>query len=64
MADSRPPEGPLTLEDLPDDLLRRCVRGKAPSEPLALQDVVSFSMCSRRLLSLLQGQRPDSVAVL
>jgi hypothetical protein len=48
-------EAPLVLEDLPDDLLRRCVRSGAPAEPLGVQDVLSLGMCNKNLRRLVQG---------
>jgi hypothetical protein len=42
---------PLTLEDLPDDLLRRIVREYS----LTLPDVLRFSECCRRFHQLAQG---------
>jgi hypothetical protein len=41
---------PLTLEDLPDDLLQHALRG--PSSHLTLKDIASFGLCSRRLWAL------------
>jgi hypothetical protein len=54
-------EAHLNLEDLPDDLLRRCVRTKSLSqtEPLKLRDslksVLSLGMCNKNLRRLVQG---------
>jgi hypothetical protein len=55
-SEAAPPSGPLTLEDLPDDLLRLCVLGGAScSSALLLRDILSLGMCSRRLRTLVQG---------
>jgi hypothetical protein len=55
MAAPLAPERALTLEDLPDDLLRLCVRGGSKTPPLPLHDIISFGMCSRRLRALVQA---------
>jgi hypothetical protein len=54
---STPLEGEpaLTLECLPDDLLRVCARGGFTSSPLSIREVLSFGSCNKRLYALVQG---------
>jgi hypothetical protein len=43
-----PNASPLTLKDLPNDLLRLCARGPS-SDPLTVRpDVLRFGMCNHR----------------
>jgi hypothetical protein len=49
-----PPAPPLTLESLPDDLLRRCLRAGRFHFPYVthLEDILSFASCCRRFRNI------------